>query len=77
MGIDRDDKESRDSFGQNYEFFEPLWSCSCSRTRAAFAASDAGLFMQNLMLCAHSKGLGTCARAPSQSGRTRSGRSSR
>ena len=26
-----------------------------------FAASDAGLFMQNLMLSAHAKGLGTCA----------------
>jgi len=26
-----------------------------------FAASDAGLFMQNLMLSAHARGLGTCA----------------
>ena len=27
---------------------------------AKFAASDAGLFMQNLILSAHAKGLGTC-----------------
>ena len=64
MGIDRDDKESRDSFwARNYEFFgAPVeLFLFTHKSLGKFAASDAGLFMQNLMLSAHSKGLGTCA----------------
>ena len=64
MGIDRDDKESRDSFwARNYEFFGAPVALFIftHKSLGKFAASDAGLFMQNLMLSAHSKGLGTCA----------------
>ena len=64
MGIDRDDKESRDNFwARNYEFFgAPVeLFLFTHKSLGKFAASDAGLFMQNLMLSAHSKGLGTCA----------------
>ena len=64
MGIDRGDKESRDGFwARNYEFFgAPVeLFLFTHKSLGKFAASDAGLFMQNLMLSAHSKGLGTCA----------------
>ena len=64
MGIPRDDKEARDGFwARNYEFFgAPVeLFVFTHKSLGKFAASDAGLFMQNLMLSAHSKGLGTCA----------------
>jgi len=64
MGIDRDDKDARDRFwARNYEFFgAPVeLFLFTHKSLGKFAASDAGLFMQNLMLSAHSKGLGTCA----------------
>lgn len=64
MGIDRDDKDARDGFwARNYEFFgAPVeLFLFTHKSLGKFAASDAGLFMQNLMLSAHSKGLGTCA----------------
>ena len=64
MGIPRDDKEARDGFwARNYEFFgAPVeLFLFTHKSLGKFAASDAGLFMQNLMLSAHSKGLGTCA----------------
>ena len=64
MGIDRDDKDARDGFwARNYEFFgAPVeLFLFTHKSLGKFAASDAGLFMQNLMLSAHSRGLGTCA----------------
>ncbi|MED5230764.1 MAG: nitroreductase [Candidatus Thermoplasmatota archaeon] len=64
MGIERHDKEARDDFwARNYEFFgAPVeLFLFTHKSLGKFAASDAGLFMQNLILCAHSKGLGTCA----------------
>ncbi len=64
MGIDRGDKDARDGFwARNYEFFgAPVeLFLFTHKSLGKFAASDAGLFMQNLMLSAHSKGLGTCA----------------
>ena len=64
MGIDKDDKDARDRFwARNYEFFgAPVeLFLFTHKSLGKFAASDAGLFMQNLMLSAHSKGLGTCA----------------
>lgn len=61
--IDRDDKEARDgAWARNYEFFgAPVeLFVFTHKSLGKFAASDAGLFMQNLILSAHSKGLGTC-----------------
>ena len=64
MGIDRNDKDARDGFwARNYEFFgAPVeLFLFTHKSLGKFAASDAGLFMQNLMLSAHSRGLGTRA----------------
>ena len=63
IGVDRDDKDARDkSWARNYEFFgAPVeLFIFTHKSLGKFAASDAGLFMQNLILSAHSKGLGTC-----------------
>ena len=63
MGIERQDKEARDGFwARNYEFFgAPVeLFLFTHKSLGKFAASDAGLFMQNLILSAHSRGLGTC-----------------
>jgi len=63
MGIDKDDKEARDeSWARNYEFFgAPVeMFIFTHKSLGKYSASDAGLFMQNLILSAHSKGLGTC-----------------
>jgi len=64
LGIERGDKVARDaSWARNYEFFgAPVeLFVFTHKTLGKFSASDAGLFMQNLMLSAHSRGLGTCA----------------
>jgi len=64
IGIERDDKEARDAFwARNYEFFgAPVeLFLFTHKSLGKFATSDAALFMQNLMLSAHAKGLGTCA----------------
>ena len=64
MGIERGDKKARDAFwARNYEFFgAPVeLFLFTHKSLGKFAASDAGLFMQNLILSAHSRGLGTCA----------------
>lgn len=61
--IDRDDKISRDkAWARNYEFFgAPVeLFIFTHKSIGKYSASDAGLFMQNLILSAHSKGLGTC-----------------
>lgn len=64
MGIDRKDKSARDaSWARNYEFFgAPVELFIFTHTSLGkFSANDAGLFVMNLMLSAHARGLGTCA----------------
>ena len=61
--IDRDDKKTRDrAWARNYDFFgAPVeLFIFTHKSLGKYSASDAGLFMQNLILSAHSKGLGTC-----------------
>jgi len=64
LGIKRGDKVARDaSWAENYKFFgAPVeLFVFTHKSLGKFAGSDAGLFMQSLMLSAHSRGLGTCA----------------
>lgn len=64
IGIERGDKVGRDAmWAKNYEFFGAPTELFVfvHSSLDIFSASDAGLFMQNLMLSAHSRGLGTCA----------------
>lgn len=64
IGIERGDKVGRDAmWAKNYEFFGAPTELFIfvHSSLDIFSASDAGLFMQNLMLSAHSRGLGTCA----------------
>jgi len=63
IGVNRDDKIARNkSWARNYEFFgAPVeLFIFTHKSLGKYSASDAGLFMQNLILSAHSKGLGTC-----------------
>ena len=64
LGVARGDSKGRDDQWQrNYEFFgAPVeLFVFVHRKLGLPAASDAGLFMQNLMLGATARGLGTCA----------------
>jgi nitroreductase len=64
FGIKRGDREARDKqWGKNYSFFgAPVeLFIYIHKSLHIYAASDAGLMMQNLMLSAHAHGLGTCA----------------
>jgi nitroreductase len=64
VGIPRGDKAARDaSWARNYVFFDAPVELFVftHKSLGKFAASDAGLFMENLMLGAHARGLGTCA----------------
>ena len=64
MGIDRKDRKARDAaWARNYEFFgAPVELFIFTHTSLGkFSANDAGLFVMNLMLGAHVRGLGTCA----------------
>jgi nitroreductase len=64
LGIDRKDKVARDAaWARNYEFFgAPVELFIFTHTSLGkFSANDAGLFVMNLMLGAHARGLGTCA----------------
>jgi nitroreductase len=64
MGIDRKDRVARDAaWARNYEFFgAPVELFIFTHTSLGkFSANDAGLFVMNLMLGAHARGLGTCA----------------
>ncbi len=64
LGIDRKDKVARDAaWARNYEFFgAPVELFILTHTSLGkFSANDAGLFVMNLMLGAHARGLGTCA----------------
>lgn len=68
LGIERDDHESRRAqWAKNYEFFgAPVSFFIFTHSGLGeYSVSDAGLFMQNLMLSAHARGLGTCAQGAS------------
>ncbi len=64
FGIKRGDRVARDlQWGKNYSFFgAPVeLFIYIHKSLHIYAASDAGLMMENLMLSAHAHGLGTCA----------------
>ena len=64
FGVKRGDREARDrQWGKNYSFFgAPVeMFIYIHKSLHVYAASDAGLMMENLMLSAHGHGLGTCA----------------
>ena len=64
LGVARGDKKARDAqWAKNYEFFNAPVEIFVfiHKGLSVFAANDAGLFAENLMLSAHAKGLGTCA----------------
>lgn len=68
LGVARDDRPARDAqWRRNYEFFGAPVSLFVF-THAGlgeYSVSDAGLMMQNLMLSAHARGLGSCAQGAS------------
>lgn len=64
MGVSREDRAGRDDFvRRNMEFFgAPVAIFVFARSgMGVYSALDAGLAMQNLMLSAKARGLGTCA----------------
>jgi nitroreductase len=64
LGVQRGDREGRNfQWGKNYSFFgAPVeLFIYIHKSLHIYAASDAGLMMENLMLSAHGHGLGTCA----------------
>jgi nitroreductase len=64
FGVARGDRPARDQqWAKNYSFFgAPVeLFIYVHKSLNIYAASDAGLMMQNLMLSAHAHGLGTCA----------------
>ncbi len=64
LGVQRGDTEARNAqWGKNYSFFgAPVeLFIYIHKSLHIYAASDAGLMMENLMLSAHGYGLGTCA----------------
>lgn len=64
FGVQRGDREARDKqWAKNYSFFgAPVeLFIFVHKSLHIYAASDAGLMMQNLILSAHAHGLGTCA----------------
>lgn len=64
FGVKRGDRTARDAqWGKNYSFFgAPVeLFIYIHKSLHIYAASDAGLMMQNLILSAHAHGLGTCA----------------
>ena len=68
LGIDRKDQKARQAqWARNYEFFgAPVSFFIFTHSGLGeYSVSDAGLFMQNLMLSAHAQGLGTCAQGAS------------
>jgi len=67
IGIKRDDRAARSAqWARNYEFFgAPVSLFFTHSGLGVHSISDAGLFMQNLMLSAHIHGLGTCAQGAS------------
>ncbi len=68
IGIKREDHKARQAqWGRNYEFFgAPVSLFIFTHSGLGeYSVSDAGLFMQNLMLSAHANGLGSCAQGAS------------
>ncbi len=64
FGVERGDRDARDQqWAKNYSFFgAPVeLFIFVHKSLSIYAASDAGLMMQNLILSAHAQGLGTCA----------------
>jgi nitroreductase len=64
FGVKRGDRDARDEqWAKNYSFFgAPVeMFIYIHKSLHVYAASDAGLMMENLMLSAHGHGLGTCA----------------
>jgi nitroreductase len=64
LGVKRGDRNERDKqWGKNYEFFgAPVeLFIYIHKSLHIYAACDAGLMMENLMLSAHAHGLGSCA----------------
>jgi nitroreductase len=64
LGVKRGDRTERDKqWGKNYEFFgAPVeLFIYIHKSLNIYAACDAGLMMENLMLSAHAHGLGSCA----------------
>ena len=64
FGVQRGDREGRDQqWAKNYSFFgAPVeLFIFVHKSLSIYAASDAGLMMQNIILSAHARGLGTCA----------------
>ena len=64
FGVTRGDRPARDQqWAKNYSFFgAPVeLFIYVHKSLHVYAASDAGLMMQNLILSAHAHGLGTCA----------------
>jgi nitroreductase len=64
FGVQRGDRDARDQqWAKNYSFFgAPVeLFIFVHKSLHIYAASDAGLMMQNLILSAHAHGLGTCA----------------
>jgi nitroreductase len=64
FGVKRGDRTARDQqWAKNYSFFgAPVeLFIYIHKSLHIYSASDAGLMMSNLMLSAHSHGLGTCA----------------
>jgi len=63
IGVTRGDRRARDEqWAKNYEFFgAPVeLFIYIHKSLHIFAANDAGLMLQNLILSAHARGLGTC-----------------
>ena len=64
FGVKRGDRAARDAqWAKNYSFFgAPVeLFIYIQKSLHVYAASDAGLMMENLLLSAHAHGLGTCA----------------
>ena len=64
FGIKRGDRDARDKqWGKNYSFFgAPVeMFIYIHKSLHIYAACDAGLMIENLILSAHAHGLGTCA----------------
>ena len=63
LGVQRGDRSARDAqWGKNYQFFNAPVELFIyiHKSLHVFAANDAGLMLENLILSAHSRGLGTC-----------------
>ena len=63
LGIARNDRKARDAWwATNYDFYGAPTELFIyvHKSLGIFAASDAGLMMENLALSAHAHGLGTC-----------------